>query len=80
MMGKDYFSLFNESFRLDAQQAIQQVNIISIPEMKDEDRSEALRNLENRATDILDIWDDEDGYDPRSIKEFQGTIEEMENI
>lgn len=61
-----YYCMLNESFRLDAEQKIEWLNITASPDLEQSDRSEMFRSYKERAQDLLieGILPTEDtGYD-----------------
>ena len=62
-----FFTLLEQGYRLKLEEYRMQVNIISSPHMKEQDRKDLVRSLEQGATDMRDILttdaDDYSGLD-----------------
>ena len=62
-----FFTLLEQGYRLKLEEYRMQVNIISAPHMKEQDRKDLVRSLEQGATDMRDILttdaDDYSGLD-----------------
>lgn len=58
-----YYSMLNESFRIDAEQKIDLINISIASQMESEDLNSLFRQYQDRATDLLvaDILPKDDG-------------------
>lgn len=58
-----FFTLLEQGYRLKLEEYRMQVNIISTPHMKEQDRKDFVKSLEQGATDLRDILDrDADDY------------------
>lgn len=54
-----FFTLLNESYRLDAEKRLEDITVITIPHLKQIQASEIVNSYKQQAGDILELLDSE---------------------
>ena len=58
-----FFTLLNESYRLSAEERLQEITVNSVPHMDSADAKKVMSSYEQASRDIMDVIKDDDNYD-----------------
>jgi hypothetical protein len=68
-----FFTLLNESYRINANERLEDITVASVPHMERDTADRVLRNYREVARDVIELTEEDDNFDDLSkLKEAFG--------